>query len=729
MRAPQLSLRQTLILGASVGILLPALLLAYFQISSKLENDINLRVRDPMQQYAHVLAGSVGEALWNLDLAEGQRLVDTVMANADVASITVTHEKGQVFAQNHKPALSGDKLLRVERTIRRFDASVGSLVLEMSTARVQAELMSDLIKMAAALFAQVAFSLGFIWFLIESRLLRPLRVLKDEAQRLARGELDQALKWQGADEMGSLAGGLDQMRTDLAALAAEREQKTAALQHELSERRRVEDELAQHRGHLENLVDYRTRALDEALHQAQAANRAKSVFLANMSHELRTPLNAILGFSQLLDHATELSPESRKKLATINRAGRHLLALINDVLEISRIEAGRTQVNPAPFDLGELLDELEDMMRLRAQEKGLSFAVQRAPSIAPYVFGDAKHLKQVLINLLGNAVKYTEHGHVLLRLSTVGQDEILFEVMDSGPGIELKDQERVFHAFYQTESGIAKGEGSGLGLAISIQCAKLLGGDLKLQSQPGQGSVFSLLLPLPAAEPVSVRTEPKPVRGLAPGQAIPRILVVDDKADNRELLRQMLEEVGIEVQMADDGAQAVEAFQRWCPDLIWMDMRMPVLDGYQATRQIRAMGRGGMVKIVALTASAFEEDRREILAAGCDDLLRKPVEAESLFAMMGALLGLRYGYESTAAPVEAAQSVADLDLSHLPGPILTRLQTAAAALDFGQMEELLASLRESDEPLAGALSELLQAFRFDRIAALVAQALHKQGQV
>ena len=465
----------------------------------------------------------------------------------------------------------------------------------------------------------------------------------------------------------------------------------------------------------ETIVALRTQEFKRAKEQAEAANRAKSSFLANMSHELRTPLNAILGFAQLLEHDNDMSKESRKKIATINRAGQHLLTLINDVLEISRIEAGQVVIQRQPFDLQELLTSVEELIQVQAENRGLDFRFDHAPDLARYVEGDASHLKQILINLLGNAVKYTQQGRVQLRVSRQGS-LINFTVTDTGPGMNADELQLIFQAFYQTAAGMAKGEGTGLGLAISHEYTRLMGGLLEVSSEPGRGSTFTLKLSLPEVLAPQQPVVTGRVIGLEAGQEGLRILVVDDNADNRELVQQLLAPLGFEVRSADNGQQAIDLFQSWQPCFIWMDMRMPVLDGYLATRRIRDLANGHQVKIVALTASAFEEDRHDILAAGCDDMLPKPLDQDHLLRKMGQLLGLRYRHADIAST--DAKTAAALDLSGLPPAMRQELQAAAELLDLALVQHLLAPLQASQPALATALDELLKAFRFDRIAAL-----------
>ena len=535
-------------------------------------------------------------------------------------------------------------------------------------------------------------------------------------QQLMAGDLDIAVKYENCVLTKTGEKRLIAWRNKVLTDAAGRITGTLSSGEDITERRQRDDELERYRLQLEELVKERTQELLLAKELAESANRSKSVFLANMSHELRTPLNAILGFSQLLTRDSALGEESRRKLGTINQSGQHLLALINDVLEISRIEAGHRQFKLAPFDLGDMLRELEDMMQLRAQDKGLMFDVEHAPGLPPWVRGDVHHLRQVLINLLANAVKYTDQGQVRLRVNCHGE-QICFEISDTGAGIAAEHLESIFQPFYQTEAGMAKGEGTGLGLTISREYTQIMGGRLEVKSQPGQGSTFTLSVPLSPADGSSVPVSLGRVTGLEPGQPSVRVLVVDDKADNRELVWQMLQALGLEVRTADNGAQAVQVFQSWQPGFIWMDMRMPVMDGYEATRQIRTLPGGEHVKIVALTASAFEEDRGDILAAGCDDLVRKPIEEDQLFAVMGELLGLRYRYtQANAAQAEPVLSA--LDLAQVPAPVREQLRQAAQALDFDKAQQLVAHLGQTQPALAAALRTLVQGFRFDRIAEL-----------
>jgi signal transduction histidine kinase/DNA-binding NarL/FixJ family response regulator/HAMP domain-containing protein len=475
---------------------------------------------------------------------------------------------------------------------------------------------------------------------------------------------------------------------------------------------------------------------DEALRQAkeaaEAANRSKSAFLANMSHELRTPLNAILGFTQLMARDASLTTEQRENLNTIGRSGEHLLDLINDVLEMSKIEAGRTTLVETSFDLYRLLDDLESMFSLRARDKGLQLIFDRAPDVPQYVRTDEGKLRQVLINLLSNAVKFTKEGGVTLRAATNEQlasvvrrpqGVLVFEVEDTGPGISAEDLKKVFDPFVQTESGQISQEGTGLGLPISREFVHLMGGELTAKSEQGQGSLFRFDVQIEQAEASEVQLEQhaRRVVGLEPDQPVYRLLVVEDRDANRELLVKLLAPLGFEVHTAVNGKEAVEISERWEPHLIWMDLRMPVMDGYEATRRIRSTTKGQATVIIALTASAFEEDRALVLSAGCDDFLRKPFREREIFDALVRHLGVRFVYDEAGAQPTSDQAAGAEDLlspaalAVLPPDWTAEFHQAAIQADADRALELIEQIREGREPLADALANLVNNFRFDTL--------------
>jgi PAS domain S-box-containing protein len=459
----------------------------------------------------------------------------------------------------------------------------------------------------------------------------------------------------------------------------------------------------------------------------QQANRAKSVFLANMSHEIRTPMNAILGFSQLMLRDHDLTPRQCQYLGTINRSGEHLLALINDILEMSKIEAGRTTLNPTTFDLPALLKDLEMMFRVRTDEKHLSFSVEMIGDVPQFIVCDINKLRQVLINVLGNAVKFTEQGGVGMRVSAqrVNDDtaSLMIEIEDTGPGISTDDQEKLFRHFEQTKSGQQAGTGTGLGLAISQEFVRLMGGAITVESHVGQGSVFRIQLPLlqGEAEAVLSRDIPRHVLRLQAGQPACRVLIADDVDDNRQLLAQLLGPVGFEIRLANNGAEAVKGFEQWKPHLILMDFRMPVMDGHEAIRRIRALPGGLEPKIIAVTASAMDENRQELMEVGAHDFISKPFREAELFRKIHTHLGVSYDYADEAEPI-VEEEVAELSAASvgaLPISLIAALHEAVTTADLDQVLVIIDDIEGIDSSLAKRLRRLAEAFRYQDLLDLL----------
>ncbi|MBN1179396.1 MAG: response regulator [Anaerolineae bacterium] len=479
-------------------------------------------------------------------------------------------------------------------------------------------------------------------------------------------------------------------------------------------------------------------ALRLAKENAEAANRAKSIFLANMSHELRTPLNAILGFTQLMVNDARLDASQRENLDTINRSGEHLLTLINDVLAMSKIEAGRVALNPQSFDLHLLLEGLEEMFALLAHQKGLQVILDRASDVPRYVHTDENKLRQVLTNLLGNAVKFTTEGGVTLRVgakeAVAGESDLrrpfdptaqlYFEVEDTGTGIAPHEMDMLFDPFVQTTSGQASQEGTGLGLPISQQFVRLLGGELSAHSQLGKGSIFKFSVPVRVVSEDEIQDQlpQRKVVGLEPGQPSYRLLIVEDRPTNRRLLVRLLSPLGFELREAVDGQEAVEIWEAWQPHLIWMDLRMPVVDGYEATRRIKATAQGQATVIIALTASAFEDDRSLILSEGCDDFISKPFRPAELFDKLTQHLGVRFIYSDLAPSAQPAGDDVEVRpeaLRRLPPDWLTAFRQATIQADFDQMVRLVEHVKTENPTLAHTLRDWVYSFEYNKILALL----------
>ncbi len=468
---------------------------------------------------------------------------------------------------------------------------------------------------------------------------------------------------------------------------------------------------------------------------ADAANIAKSEFLANMSHELRTPLNAILGFTQVMTRDASLSTSAQQHVGIISRSGEHLLELIEDILEMSKIEAGKMTLKQNSFDLHELLDNLKEMLQLKAFSKGLQLIVDCSPEVPQYVQTDAGKLRQVLINLLGNAIKFTGVGSVILRVRVGSEKEyistsysLIFAISDTGPGIAPEEVDKLFTAFGQTETGRKSNQGTGLGLAISQKFVRLMGGKISVSSTLGKGTTFAFDIQVASVNQSSSQTtqETRRVIGLAPDQQRYRILVVDDLPEGRLLLVRLLAPLGFSVREAEDGQEAVELWRSYSPHLILMDMQMPVINGYEATKRIKAHLRGQATAIIALTASAFEEEQTLSLSAGCNDCVRKPFREEMLLAKIAQHLGVRYLYEPVENEAEIIQSESaiagaalDLQLSQMPNEWVEELRQAAIKCLDHVIIQLSEQIPPAHASLATTLRDWANNFLFDRVIDLI----------
>lgn len=466
------------------------------------------------------------------------------------------------------------------------------------------------------------------------------------------------------------------------------------------------------------------RAIEER-DREHHANTLKSQFLADMSHEIRTPLNAVIGYAQLLETDADLTPGQQKAVEAIRVGGRHLLAVVNDVLDISRIEAGGESLVASRFDLKTLLQEQTLIFAARCAEKRVSWIFEMTADPGE-VAGDEAKLRQVLANILGNAVKFTQNGHVALRVNAGDNDLYRFEIEDTGPGIPEDRHREIFDPFAQDIEGRLKG-GTGLGLAIAQRYVGLMGGEITVHSIPGEGACFRFSISLPQAsteEPLAGGASIMPARRLASGQTV-RALVADDLAPNRDILVRMLEQAGVTVHSATNGTDALAMLETSPIDIAYLDIRMPGMTGMDMARRIAAMGRGDL-KIVAVSASALVHQQAEYLAAGFDDVLDKPVQMASLYASMARLLDVSFEDESPSVPGADAGSPDGAVI--LPPDIRESLADAARRHNITDLKRLIAdveTLGDAERIFAAKLHHLCSTYDMKAIGSALEAVDHE----
>jgi signal transduction histidine kinase len=488
------------------------------------------------------------------------------------------------------------------------------------------------------------------------------------------------------------------------------------------------------------------RELAKAREQAETAIRTRSKFLSHMSHELRTPLNAILGFSRLMERNPNLTATQAENLGLIYQSGEHLLRLINDALEMSKIDTGHESLNPTVIDLPRLMQGVVVMFQSRAAAQGLLIALDMAPNLPRFVKCDEPKLQQILVNLVGNSIKFSDEGEIEIKvrytsegtpLPTKNQGKsdrpchLVFEIRDCGPGISPNELDRIFEPFYKGRQSAGK-SGTGLGLTISRKFARLMSGDITAANCKDRGACFTFnaRVETVSAEEATPKDPPKRVVGIEPGHEVNRVLVVDDDTISQMLLNEILVNVGLEVKTAGDGEEAVELFSQWGPDIVFMDMRMPKMDGLTATRHIKATDKGRQTPIIALTGQTFEEDLKGILLAGCDDYLLKPFDEQLLFKLMGKHLNVTFIHEKSA-PLESPppkETVVTIDaMTELPTQQLIELRKIALELDLEKIKDCLGQIQTSHPELGAPLSKLSHEFRFEEIYNLCDGALKSKA--
>ena len=488
---------------------------------------------------------------------------------------------------------------------------------------------------------------------------------------------------------------------------------------------------------LETQVALRTEELAQAKKRAEVASHAKSEFLANMSHELRTPLNGILGYAQILQRDAALNAKQHDGLQTIYNSGRHLLTLINDVLDLAKIEARRLEIHPTELNLPAFLEGITDMIKLAAEQKKIQLHYTVPSDLPPVILADEIRLRQVLLNLLGNAVKFTEKGAVTFRVGcTQKPDEtkqslicqLCFVVEDTGSGIQPEQLAHIFQPFEQGGDAQSQAKGTGLGLPISQHLVTLMQGEIQVESTPGAGSRFWFEAPFEIVTETAVSTLKPP--DLITGYQGPRrrILIVDDRPENRMVLQDLLEPLGFTVGLAENGREALEKIPQFKPDLIFMDLVMPIMTGFEAVANIRQMPDYSAVPIIAVSASVLDSDQTSSQRVGCDAFLHKPIDADKLYALLQTYLHLTWQYDKPLATKDLSET-AVFPIGELTPPPQAELETLVDLARFGNMDLLreqashLKNLSPHYHAFANTLDQLAANYEDEKILALVTQFL------
>jgi CheY-like chemotaxis protein len=447
-----------------------------------------------------------------------------------------------------------------------------------------------------------------------------------------------------------------------------------------------------------------------------------------MSHEIRTPLNAIIGFSQLMNREKLLTDTQKEYNTSIYRAGEHLLKLINDILELSKMEAGRAVLNPANFDLHAVLSDIRMMFKEQAQSKQLQLIVEASGDLPRHVKADNHKLRQILINLIGNAIKFTDFGSIAVRARVDKENKdtsrLIIEIEDTGPGMSEDEMGRLFKQFEQTAAGINSTRGTGLGLALSRELAMLMSGNITVSSEIGKGSVFTINVEIREGEPdIREASIKKRVTGIDNPSDAFRILIVDDKEENRQVMGSFLRLAGFETKEAVNGADALAKFEQWNPHLILMDMRMPVMDGYEATRRIKSTEKGKQTPVIAVTASSLEDEKIKVLKLDIQGYIPKPFHESELFEAIGNALGIRYVYEeetTSDAPLKYSGNarLVEEDVAKLPDDLVLQIKNAVESGDFHLLTSHIESIENHYPELSRHLMAQATGFNYDYLLQL-----------
>ncbi|MGK7874057.1 MAG: ATP-binding protein [Xenococcaceae cyanobacterium] len=700
------------------------------------------------QSMLDIMTLALGDDLYYLDADALSDIMEKLGSDRIIISGRIYDSKGQIITDSHDDILRyrfqtdsfGQKLLNSDtivfqwqsdqllagQVVRAGNQNLGAISVGLSTDPLQDKIAA--VRNQGILVALAAAIGGTLLALLISRsITNPLHYMVEATNRLAQGDLEQKIPVSSEDELSILARAFNQMALEL------RESFTA---------------LEKTNEELEIRVEDRTAELKEAKLAAETANRAKSQFLANMSHELRTPLNGILGYTQILQRDKTATPKQKNGIGIIHQCAEHLLTLINDILDLSKIEAGKLELYPKDFHFASFLQGVAEICRIKAQQKKIAFNYLTLNKIPTAIHADEKRLRQVLINLLGNAIKFTDTGGVTFKVGIIDQlpvtsyqlpvNKIRFHVEDTGVGMTSEQLEKIFLPFEQVGDSDRKTEGTGLGLTITLKIVQMMGSQLQVESTPGVGSKFWLDLDLPEAiEWTDSAPVKSPINIIGYEGERRKILAIDDSWENRSLLINFLEPIGFKLIEASNGQEGLERAIEFQPDLIITDLVMPVMDGFEMTRQLRQLPEFQETVVIASSASVFKFDQQQSRESGCNDFIPKPVQSEELMDKLQAYLGLQWIYEEDKLVTTNDESSPDIDISSHAGMLLPPTEEVLIlykAAQIGQIKRIrqeairLEQLDHKYKKFAAKVLELADNFEDEEIVKMLEHYIISDGR-
>ncbi len=677
------------------------------------------------------LALNLREPIWIVDEVAIKNIIDTEMLEKSIYAVSLNAEgiaikgrqrdsKWQII--NAETPVTGDFIL-AEKKITRYNETIGLLKVYLTNRFVIEKQKQDVYKFVFDEFILSIVLIALAVLAIVHTILRPLKLIANSVEDITRGNYESKLDLDQKDELGNLADGINHMKQSLQFREKERD-------HALKELEKKTQELALLNSSLEQKVVQRTQLLNRMTNEAQAANKAKSIFLANMSHELRTPLNAILGFSQLMRRDSNLSKEQHENMQIIEHSGGHLLHLINDILSMASIEAGKTVIHESPFNLIQLVEDVVNMQRNQVMKKGIELIIERQDDFPEYIISDETKIKQLILNLLTNAIKYTDNGKITIKISSKNRHdtniELNIEVIDTGCGISEEEQQLIFNPFVQV--GMAdEHTGTGLGLAIAKQHIQMLNGYITISSEVGKGTTFTVSLPVTISD--HIVTAAKVVESfnsraiaLMPGQPEYKILIGDSNSNNKLLLQRILKAIGLKAKVSNNLRELFKEIKRWHPDLIFLSSTLSDTDSISVVKQIRDLAHENHMVVILITSTVIDELSEDGITKRVDGYITRPYKNEDVYQCLETHLGVRYQFADEEAVDITPTTFNKKNLDYIDSELVKALEQATLELNVERSLEIITEISKTQPDTALALKNMVEQYQFQMLQELLSSS-------